>query len=279
MFIEEDLQSFCNQRKKFKDIGMLDPNENHYKIMELVSKSINNSIDRKKEEKKTFEESVSYAVDSFKIIDEKYIDELIKISFMQYDDLDKFDFMAIIEFIFTSDNKIKNKTGKVHNIEVPNLFTETSKIWLGHEFIHSLKETNYYEYINKNVNSEVLPLLYEMIVSNSIFSDIHDKWKYNRLNILIRNKIFYDEARRNINDKKNSDTYRFIMESYGQYLSSYYYANNLYHIYRKDEKKVLKYMKKVLDHKKTTSDLLKEFNLNNITENNINIYKYEHKNN
>lgn len=278
MFIEEDLQLFESEKNRYKDLGMLSPNENNYKIMDLVSKSINNSINIKKEEKSDLEESISYAINSFKIIDEKYIDELIKIGFMQYDDLDRFDFRAILEFIFTSDNEIKNKKGTVHSIEVPNQFTETSKIWLGHEYIHSLKETNYYEYINKNVNSEVLTLLYEMIVSNSIYLSEHDKWKYNRLNLLIHNKIFYDEAKRNLNDKENSDTYRFIMESYGQYLSSYYFATNLYHIYKNDKKEVLKYMKKVLDHKKTTSDLLREFNLNNITENNINIYKYEHKN-
>ena len=132
---------------------------------------------------------------------------------------------------------------------IPEKTNELSPIWIGHECIHCLKDINYKEYKDKDLYSEVLTIFYEILVSHTIFNDIHDIWKNERNNMLINNNYYYNLLKNNLNDKEKENVYEFAMYLYGEYLTNYYYALNLFHLYKENPKVITKYINKYIAEK------------------------------
>lgn len=251
--------------------GSLTPSNNEIQIMDFVSDTLDTKYEPINLETMNINMAIEKGIKSLTVFNRKYINKVNKIEFYTYDDLPANDLRTIISYNVLDSNKIKR--GKVLEIKVPSETSELSPIWIGHELIHSLKDTNYYEYILIDIASEVLPIFYEMLVSNTLFKDLHDKWKEYRLSFLSNHKDIY----RQLEDKSKIDNrYNLIRYEYGQYLTSYYYALNLFHLYKQNPKIITKNINKVLTQKMTTLDLLKKFNIYNIDKEHVNIYKFEH---
>ena len=268
-----ELDLFKLELIKRKIYGQIEPSDNEIEIMDLVSNTIlkqNNLINLQSMDD---DEAIKQGILSLVVFNKKYINKVKKITFMTYDDLQMNDLRTIMAFNIFSESK--NKKGKLIEIRVPKDTSELSPIWIGHELIHALKDTNFNEYILKDISSETLPLFYEMLVTHSIYEDLHDKWKNYRLSFLSNHIDVYNGLK---NDSINNKQYELTRYSYGQYLTSYYYALNLVHIYKQNPKIVTKYINKVLTHKITTLELLNKFDIYKINKEHVNIYKLEHSN-
>lgn len=268
---KEELNLFKLELLKRQIYGYLNPSENEIEIMDFVSDTLNETNNLKKLELMDKDTAIEQGILSLVVFNKKYINKVKKIIFMTYDDLQLNDLRTIISFNILSNPKIKN--GNVVEIKVPNDTIELSPIWIGHELVHALKDTNFNEYILKDISSETLPIFYEILVSHTIFKDMHDNWKENRLSFLENHKNIYKQLE---DQSKIDEQYEITRYSYGQYLTSYYYALNLFHIYKENPKLVTKYINKVLNHKKTTLDLLNELDIYKINKEHVNIYKLEH---
>ena len=261
------LDEFEFDMLKHRLYGFKIPTDNEYEIMDTVSKCLKDNNPIRKTDFIEIDSAIEKGILSMSIFSKRHINKLMKIIFYTYGDLPENDFRAMIEY---GNNKFK-----VREIMIPEKVNQISPIWIGHECIHCLKDTNYDEYINKDITSEVITLFYEILSSHTIFEDVHDAWKYERLKTLLDDKYSYLIAKNNLG-KDSNDVYRYIMYSYGQYLTSYFYALNLYSLYKQYPKQITKYINKVLNHKKITLDLLNEFEIRNINKENVNTFIFEH---
>lgn len=252
--------------------GYLTPSNNEIEIMDFVSDTLEDNNNHYDLELIGLDKAIEDGILSLVVFNKRYINKVKKIVFMMHDDLEINDLRTMISFNMFSEKK--RKKGHVEEIKVPNETSELSPIWIGHELIHSLKDTNYNEYILIDIASEVLPIFYEVLVSHTLFSVLHDKWKSYRLSFLLNHKEIYQKLE---NECKKDNRYEFIRYQYGQYLTSYYYALNLFHLYKQNPKLITKYINKVLTHKITTLDLLNKFDIYDISKEHINIYKLEHE--
>lgn len=64
--------------------------------------------------------------------------------------------------------------GRVESFSVPQNSDEFFRILIGHEFIHSLKDINVLEYSKSQTVLDVIPLFYELIISEKI--DFRSLW-------------------------------------------------------------------------------------------------------
>ena len=267
---EQQKQAINNEMMLAKKFNFLEPDDHEYRIMELVSDILKDSdCDNDKLEenhKNPFEEALAMFVQ----LDKSYYNRIkdIDYKYMIKSNLDESDYVTQIGF---NGNK-----GFVDSILLPDSITILSKMWLSHEYVHALKETNINEFVQKNISSDTLPIFYEIILANSKFSDIYEKWKQKRMILLTINKKNYKYGKDNL--ANNYDLYNYIVNSYGQYLVSYFYALNLYSLFKEDPKTILKNFNAVLKHKMTTNQLVKKLDIYNINKKNINTFIYEHEN-
>lgn len=215
---QKELDEFELDMLKHMLYGFNIPSDNEYEIMSMVANSLKSNFYSIEYKNFSSDEAIKSGLLSMNMFNRKYINKLKKVLFYTYNELGENDFRAMIEF--------KKKSGKVNEIMIPEKVNEISPIWIGHECIHCLKDTNYKEYINKDITSEVLTIFYEILSTHSIFKHLHDKWKMERLNTLIYDKYCYELAKKNLNKDDNTIIYEYIMYTYGQYLTSYYYALN-----------------------------------------------------
>lgn len=258
--------------KKNNYYGFKKLSDNEYKIMDIVSVTLPEIDDTDTQYKeKSLEETIFDSFSAISLLDKKYVIKLSKLKTVLNEDLEINDCKTLISFY--SDGK---KMFNICNIMISNKLDELSKIWLSHEYIHALKDTNFNEFKSKYITSEVLPIFFELILAHDKFIDIHDKWKHERLRFLAHDNEHYIYGRNN--EENEEDINDYIVDAYGHYLLGYYYALNLYNLYKLNPKPILKGFKKVLDHKMTTMDLLTKLNLNEVNNENIKTFVYEHKN-
>ena len=156
-------------------------------------------------------------------------------------------------------NEVKKNSGVVAHFKVPSQFDQVSPLWLAHEHIHSLKETNYEEYQDANVFSDVIPMFFELVMSHQVDSKFTKVLLRNRL-ALLNNEYSSTKKAKDIfsKDKTLQDYYSIYATSSMQYLNSFYYSLLLFSYYLKDQETILKFVREVLDGKKTTRSMLEE---------------------
>ncbi len=153
--------------------------------------------------------------------------------------------------------EVVTNSGVVQHYKVPMHISELAPIFLGHEHIHSIKETNYQEYINARRVGDVIPLFYEFVIAKKNYQEIYKTWLNARMYLMSDSKKKYTRVRQIMKKEfKDKDLYKIIATRTGQYLNSFYYALILYHMYLADEKLIMGLVKKVLNHEMTTIELL-----------------------
>lgn len=198
-------------------------------------------------------------VDTMKIFDEGIADRA-------------FNVMAFIDvipvfdegFIFNTDirygrfekNVVDTSNGYVDVIRTPRILDENAFIFLGHELIHAIKDTNYPEFQLLLTLGEVIPNFYEFIIAENIPEISRNYWNC-RLEI-IKNcieeyKAISADLSRSLFDK---NILRYLLSNKGVYLNSFYYALVLYNLYKIYPDWVMKNVLRVLNHEITTKDLL-----------------------
>ncbi|MBO6145765.1 MAG: hypothetical protein J6O62_03110 [Bacilli bacterium] len=271
---KEILDYYDSKRKLTESLGFKKSTDEQREAMDIVSNTLKKIDITETDETISLDNSTSKALESLSLFDKKYINKICKFEYMQLDDLPEDEYTTRIAFRQLK-GKVLKHSGKVFNIEIPQKITTISPIWLGHEYIHALKETNYKEYILKNRTSEILTFFYEFLIVEKCFPKLHDLWKQKRLSFLNYDNVYYKEAKKRKNE--NPKTFEYIQDTYGQYLSSYYYALNLYYLYKQNPKEILKYIKKVLDHKMTTEDLINRLDISQVNRNSNNVYILGHE--
>lgn len=145
------------------------------------------------------------------------------------------------------------------SLNIPYQLNNLSYIWIGHEVLHLLKDTNPKEWENLLRHSDILPMLYELM-----------QLKYKRKNarksiVAKRMQLLFEMNQKIINAEKilgtspNLEIYK--LPEY-QYFISFYYTILLYELYlTKYPKTILRELKKVLLHEKTTQELLEYFEI------------------
>lgn len=155
------------------------------------------------------------------------------------------------------EGKVLEDTGTVDHYKIPRKYNQVSPIFLGHEHIHALKETNYQEYKDTQRIGDVIPLFYELLQAKGDTKTVYDNWVNSRFELLLDSKDTFVETRLRMKESfRDKDLYKLIATRSGQYLNSLYYAIVLYNIYLDDQELVLNLVKKVLNHEMTTMDLL-----------------------
>lgn len=164
---------------------------------------------------------------------------------------------------YTLDDKtfeVDKSSGTVANYKVPQRPDIMAPLHLGHEHIHALKETNYEEYIDGQILGDVIPIFYELLMS-----DKYEKTKKMimlfRISSLKEDKKHYDNAISKMSKKDLKDLYKVVATRSGQYLNSFYYSLLLYNLYKSEPKKVLELVNNVLNHEMTTRGMLEELGL------------------
>ena len=162
--------------------------------------------------------------------------------------------------------KVDINSGRILGLDIPLNYYELSVYMLSHEYIHSLKELNYYEYINMCLVGEVVPIFYELIKSDNKLGK--DLLKVRMINLLQVKNVFLDvtqlvDESNNFYSKYfgNNGLYKYYRGVCGVYLNSFYYAVMLYKMYKETPKKILDMVSKVLKHEMTTLELLEQLGI------------------
>lgn len=171
------------------------------------------------------------------------------------------EFTCAISYSKGLDGKLNPGTGVVDHYKVPVFFSPISSICLAHEHIHALKETNYKEYKYSQVLGDVLPILYELIITKDdikLRKDLIIVW----FNLISEYKIVYNRAKdmasKHFNDK---DLFKIQLTQVGQYLNSFYYALILYNKYESNPDMIISLMEMVLRGELITIEMLNLLNL------------------
>ncbi len=159
-------------------------------------------------------------------------------------------------------HEIIKDSGEVKEYKIPVEINETASVYLGHEHIHALKETNYEEYIYGFVYGDVIPLLYELIVTKDN-SELRNKLLKSRLDLLQYSNSEYSRGLVELRKCNNRDKelVKLFLSRHGEYLNSFYYALILYNMYKDNPEFIISKMKQVLNHEMTTVELLAELGL------------------
>ena len=161
-------------------------------------------------------------------------------------------------------NQITNQHGNVKLYKLSDTYNALSPIFLAHEHLHALKETNYQEYVDCQRVGDVIPLFYEMVKVHSTYQDLYQAWLNQRMQFLVESKELYQNARESMKSSgKTRDLYKLLATKSGQYLNSFYYAIILFHIYQTNPTLVLTLIEKVLKHELTTFEMLNSLNIYN----------------
>ena len=168
--------------------------------------------------------------------------------------------------VFDLDREMRlSPKGKVKNLTTPLEYGETSHTDFSYEYLHMLKETNLKEYKDFLRYSEVIPLLFTLII-NSKENDINQKRTQisNRL-ILLRQKLkqynkIYNTEFYNPNLKEELKGFKSELS---KDLLDLYYAFILFEIYECNPTSLINNVNKVLNHEMTTQELLNKYGLLN----------------
>lgn len=175
-----------------------------------------------------------------------------------------------ITYLLDDDTKeVDYSSGTVDHYKVPIKPDIMASLHLGHEHLHALKETNYYEYIDGFVLGDVITMLYEFILADK-YPELKNEIYRFRLYSLKEDYTHYENA---INQMKKSkddkDLYKIIATRSGVYLNSYYYACILFDMYKSSPQMILDIVNRVLKHEMTTRDMLKILGLFHQDKNSI----------
>lgn len=158
-----------------------------------------------------------------------------------------------VKYELDFNGEILKNSGRFTDIKVPIIMDSTASVMFGHELIHLVKETNYEEYVDAYVYSDVIPLLFEMIKMYDV--DSPRVLLAERMQLLLTDKKNFDEVTASINGEFN-EYQRYIQSRAGEYLNSYYYALILFNMYKSNPREILDYIRLVLNHKITTRGML-----------------------
>lgn len=168
-------------------------------------------------------------------------------------------FMYSCNILFDGDDVTKvidKDSGYVKNYRLPYDLDITSPVFLAHEHIHALKDTNYNEYINSQVHGDTINILFELISSEEYEGVL--RFRMICLYNLLKE---YSIISRLINDKKDGELYKAAFASCAQYFNSFYYALILYNMYKNNPVLIMEYVNKVLNHEMTTKEALEALNI------------------
>lgn len=215
----------------------------------------------------TFYEFYNDSLDNLRILGTNFSTKVTKVvSILPLIDSDNLLFCSI---------KPTNKGSYFIKYYIPSKIEKNMDVFLSHEHIHLLKDTNPDEYLLKAVLGDVIPMFFELVMS-----DMNDEAK----EYIISRRI--DELKSLINVYENTyeeyknnvyfrDLYNFRLSEIGQYFNSFYYAVILYNLYKNDYKTILKLVKKVLNHEITTINLLKILGIYNVDNNELVSLEFE----
>lgn len=163
------------------------------------------------------------------------------------------------EILFPSVNlNTTSINGIARHIMYPKNIHPCDEIFLGHEEIHLLKDTNPKEFIHLHTLIEVIPIFYEMLMSEDISYLTQDilAWRIKELKESAEEYKKLEALRKDfsIEDKKYLD---MLLLDNSVYHLGFYYASILFNMYQKNPNKILYLVRKVLIHEITTLDLLK----------------------
>lgn len=160
---------------------------------------------------------------------------------------------------FQSIFKIENNQILPLSLEVPDELDNLSYIYIGHEFIHLLKDTNIKEFKMSLILGEVLPMLYELLQMKYKNKNTKKYIINTRINCLLEmNQSLEKEKKKSLLNEDDFNVYKLLDYTY---FISFYYAILLYNIYLKYPSTLLKEFKNILLHKKTTQELLNFFEI------------------
>ncbi len=177
---------------------------------------------------------------------------------------DPYQFNCLVNYdvdIYTQDS-VDGK-GIVKYFNLPKEFDETGSVFLGHELLHGIKDTNLNEFILMFQFLEVIPLFYELV---STEGDLQLRNRVMNIRIQALKDAYTNYQNLLVSMKKtkdNKDLYKLQMNCYGLYLNSFYYALVLYSLYKNDKELVISCINKVLNRDKSTLDMLVELGIDN----------------
>ena len=165
--------------------------------------------------------------------------------------------------------KIDRNNVALSNFRTPINIDILGSFYLGHEFVHSLKDTNYDEYMDTHIFGDTIPIFYEMLMGDKYPMFRNSIYRY-RLETLKVEGANYERAIKNMKKgDRYKDSYKVKATMAGQHLNSYYYATLLFNEYKSNPEMVLELVNKVLHHELTTRQLLDQLGLlhkdNNVT--------------
>ena len=240
----------------------------NFVINNTLSYSFSPSLEKRISKHKLIKESLK----TFHSFDQDNYFQLLKIVFFTKFIKDYQEHHGGVDFSFSAtatDNKKNISDGYITAYHIPKTIYEIDIVMLGHEYCHSLKETNVLEYKNNLLFGEVIPIFYELIdYENDFLRQNHLQF---RLFWLTREKEIYEMISRNTNIyhylskeydmNKKRNIHAFTKSYFGSYLTGFYYAIILYSMYKKEPDKILGLVSKVLKHDLTTFDMLKILNI------------------
>ena len=167
-----------------------------------------------------------------------------------------FTYQTHIEYEFDPKvNQVVKNSGNVDHYKIPMKLDEVSPLWIAHENIHALKETNYDEYIDGQILGDVIPMFLELVMVNQVSNDKASSLLRNRL-FLLKNEYTSTQEMKKVLSK---DLYDIYATSSMQYLNSFNYAFQLYQRYRDNKENIISKIKEVLVGQNTTRNMLDEF--------------------
>ena len=165
--------------------------------------------------------------------------------------------------------KIVPDSGIVKSYKIPYKLNDNSFIYMGHEYMHSLKDTNYEEYKLSQSLGDVVPLFYEMVCAD-MFPKLAKGFWQSRLDMLKGNAVVYKNVSVDIQRNVFNRSLNLVNQSIcGQYLNSFYYALLLFNMYKRCPQFVTGEIIRVLNHEITTMDLLVGLGVYNVNKDNL----------
>lgn len=155
------------------------------------------------------------------------------------------------------DGHVITNSGTIVQYNIPKIIYDSDITFLSHEHCHSLKDTNYEEYINLYTLGEIIPIFYELI-ANEQNDAIKRRILQIRMHYLHSNKTEFQSASKIVETHTyhKRSVYNYVQSRAGCYLNSFYYALILYNMYKETPIKILTLIYKVLNHEITTYEML-----------------------
>lgn len=209
-------------------------------------------------------EAFSKSLENIRIFGDTFYEEALKFASIRFVPIypDNFSFSCYVSFDVDSKTmKPIVDSGTIDYFKVPQIIDTNATVFLTHELIHAIKETNLEEYKLVVVLSDVIPIFYELIgTENSL------EMRKDILNIRITTLDFerstYKNATTNMKKSMHErDLYKVMQNRSGQYLNSFYYAVILYHMYKCDKERIIGAINRVLRREMTTLDMLVELGI------------------